>query len=182
MRRKRRYLTNKDLGIFTVPNCNKAAFVLPNPSIQKLWVSPHPSSWSLISWLQPIGSRLCISWVRRLQCHTHISDISLGGLIFLFVHTPLLEKSGDFSLFQGIFQRKLAGKHNKPLPSKCFCIVQIVVSFRGLWLNILLRLQLWLCPDRLISQRHKTVALKRKNGIWETRDRQGLNTSQLHLK
>lgn len=33
---KGRYLTNKDLGIFTVPNCNKAAFVLPNPSIQKL--------------------------------------------------------------------------------------------------------------------------------------------------
>lgn len=66
-------------------------------------------------------------------------------------------------LFQRTLQRELAGKHNKLLPSKCFCIVQIVVSFTGLWLNILLRLQLWLCPNGLISQRHRTVALKKKS-------------------
>jgi len=35
-----------------------------------------------------------------------------------------------------------------------------VASFRGPWLNVLLRLQSWLCPDGLISQKHRTAALK----------------------
>lgn len=34
-------------------------------------------------------------------------------------------------------------------------------SFRGLWLSILLRLQIWLCPDGLISQKHRTGALEK---------------------
>lgn len=67
----------------------KAAFVLPNPSIQKLWVNPYPSSSSLVLSVQPIGTRLIISWVQRLQRHVYISSVSHDGLVFSFcAHTP----------------------------------------------------------------------------------------------
>lgn len=61
-----------------------------------------------------------------------------------------------------MFEGKLAGKHDRSLPSKPFCIVQTQWQVSGgLWLNVLLRLQIWFCPDGLISQKHRTVALEK---------------------
>lgn len=53
------------------------------------------------------------------------------------------------------------------------------VSFRGPWLSVLLRLQIWPRPDRLISQKHRTAALKKQH-LGNQRQTGGENTSKLH--
>lgn len=83
--------------------------------------------------------------------------------------------------FQGMFEGKLAGKHERLLPSKPFCIVQTQWQVSGgLWLSVLLRLQIWLCPDGLISQKHRTVALEQAASGKSEIDWEGVNTSKLH--
>lgn len=83
--------------------------------------------------------------------------------------------------FRGTFQGKLGGKHDKVLPSKRSRTVQTVASFRGRWLALLLRLQIWLCPAGLSSQQHGTAALQ-KAPAGELETGKQVNTAQLRPK